>query len=222
MHLAKTGGFSFLNSLKDYYGNQLLQDYADLPMNTPVLKRRNSAIVNCATNSIRQYKGIECIHGHFLPLKYLLYGLRRDVKFVTWMRDPVERLASNYYFWRRYYKADSAPPLHRRVVEEDWSLERFCLGAEFRNFYSQIFWGFPFSRFDFVGITEYYETELNYFSKEFLGTSLTLYEKNANPYRGKTRYFEDEGLRKRVEIYHSKDVALYERALHIYHKTRCI
>ena len=221
LHLAKTAGSSFFTSLKDYYGNQLLRDYADLPMNTPVLKRQSSAVINCAINGLRRFKGVECIHGHFLPLKYSLYGVRQDVRFVTWMRDPAERLASNYYFWIRNYKPVNAPLLHRRVVEENWSLERFCLGPEFRNFYSQILSGFRFSRFDFIGIAEYYETELDYFSKEFLRSSLKHYEKNVNPGKARAPYFEDPNLRRKVEKYHSKDVALYKRALDIRLKTRC-
>jgi len=32
LHLAKTAGSSFFTSLKDHYANQILRDYADLPL----------------------------------------------------------------------------------------------------------------------------------------------------------------------------------------------
>jgi hypothetical protein len=212
LHLPKTAGSSFFASLKDHYGNHLLRDYADLPINTPVLKRNGNALTRCIVNGVKSYENIECIHGHFLPLKYLMF---RDAKFVTWMRDPVERLASHYYYWLRNYNPDKAPLLQKKVVEEKWSLERFCLSPELRNFYSQFLWGFPIQRFSFIGITEYYETELEYFSKKILGTTLKSHGRNINPSNKGVSYYEDKNLRVKVEQYHSKDVLLYKRALDI-------
>ena len=153
LHLPKTAGSSFVASLEQYYGDRILRDYTDLPINTPVLRRNRRALVNSVLTCFRDYDNIDCIHGHFLPLKYFLYGiLNKDVQFVTWVRDPVERLASHYYFWVRSYHPDKAPLLHKRVVEEKWSFERFCLSEELRNFYCQFLWGFPLARFSFIGL----------------------------------------------------------------------
>ena len=46
---------------------------------------------------------VACIHGHFLPVKYRIALARRPAHYVTWLRDPVERIASHYAFWRRDY-----------------------------------------------------------------------------------------------------------------------
>jgi hypothetical protein len=156
--------------------------------------------------------GIDCIHGHFLPLKYLLL---KNAIYITWMRDPVERLASHYHFWRRTYNPEEAPPLRRRVVEENWSLEKFCFSPELRNFYCQFLWGFPIENFDFIGITEYYNCDMEYLSQEILGVDLLVYQENINNHKGTAPYFDDHGLRKEIENYHSKDVAIYRRALQI-------
>ena len=145
---------SFYKSLEQQFGDYLLKDYSDLPINTPVFKRKMTALHNCILNGVRSHNAVECIHGHFLPLKYLLLGSKKKVKFITWMRDPVERLASHYHFWKRSDDSDNAPALHRRIIEEGWSFERFCFSNELRNLYSQFLWGFPFNRFDFVGITK--------------------------------------------------------------------
>src|SRR5205085_9196261 len=115
------------------------------------------------------FPGVECIHGHFLPVKYLLLAIRREITFVTWVRHPVQILLSNYYYWRRTYEPDTSPRLHRQIVEEDWSVERFCLSAEMRNLYGQFLWGFPVENFDFIGVTEFYEEDLAYFAKRYLG-----------------------------------------------------
>jgi 5-formaminoimidazole-4-carboxamide-1-beta-D-ribofuranosyl 5'-monophosphate synthetase len=106
------------------------------------------------------------------------------------------------------------------MILEKWSLERFCLGPELQNFYCQFFWGFPLSRFDFIGITEFYETEFDFFSRVFLGDSLQPAKENINPKKGKASYFDDEELINKIKKHHSKDVVLYEKALNIRLKER--
>lgn len=125
VHLPKTAGKSFQAALTARFGESLLEDYGDFPMNTPEYDRNRAALAASLRNAERDFRGIECIHGHFLPVKYLLLSVRRPVTFVTWMRDPIQRLVSNYHYWRRSYDARTAPPLHRRMVEEAWSLEQF-------------------------------------------------------------------------------------------------
>jgi len=217
LHLPKTAGESFYASLDEYYKGRVLRDYADLPINTPPLQRNTTALIKCVFNNFQDYRKYDCVHGHFLPVKYLLYShIAKNVKFITWMRDPIERLASHYYFWIRSYNSKNAHPLRKRVVEEKWSLERFCLSTELRNFYSQFLWAFPLKRFDFIGITEYYETEIEYFSKEFLGHSLNVHRKNINPRKETTSYFaENLPLKEEIINYHSQDVKLYNWALNL-------
>lgn len=210
LHLPKTAGSSFRATLEEYYKNGMIRDYADLPINTPLFKRNVSALKKCIMpDTIEQ--DVACIHGHFLPIKYFFV---REAKFITWMRDPVERLASHYYYWMRHYNPQHCPSLHRRVVEEKWSLERFCLSREMRNFYGQFLWGFPMSRFSFIGITEYYDSEIKYFSSQFIQSTLPAYSININEAKKEATYFSDEiALREKIEAYHSKDVALYQKAL---------
>jgi len=68
LHLPKNAGASFLKSLEDHFGERLLRDYADLPLNTPALMRKSRA-----------------------------------------------------------------PYLQKKVNEESWSFERFCMSDEMRN-----------------------------------------------------------------------------------------
>jgi hypothetical protein len=186
LHLPKTAGSSFLAALREHYSDSILKDYADLPINTLILKRNMHALKMLVFNGVNPPRNIECIHGHFLPLKYLLC---RNAKFITWVRDPIERLGSHYYYWLRNYDPSNAPSLHKRVIEEKWSLERFSLGNELKNFYSQFLWGFPIKRFDFIGITEYFESEMAFFSNEFIGTELRVHKKNLNENKDSFSYF---------------------------------
>jgi hypothetical protein len=149
LHLPKTAGSSFGTSLEKHFGAAFMGDYADRPINTPVLERNLSALQTAIANAERSFGHVACIHGHFLPVKYLLLATRRDIRFVAWLRHPVKRLLSHYHYWRRNYSPAAAPALHRKVVEEDWSIERFCLGPELRDIYQQFLWGFPPRQFRF-------------------------------------------------------------------------
>lgn len=214
LHLPKTAGSSFARSLHDHFGERLLRDYADLPLNTPRRQRHVRAVLECGRQLLRNLKGVECIHGHFLPMKYLLLGARRGATFVTWLRDPIERIASHYYYWQRTYDSACAPPLHRRVVEENWSLERFCLAPELRNLYCQFLWGFPLRRFDFIGITECYEEDFTRFAQAFLERPARAYQENTNDGCNPRIYVPQGALRRRIAAYHARDMALYRNALH--------
>ena len=79
-----------------------------------------------------------CIHGHFLPLSYRHLARRADVRFVTWLREPIDRLLSHYHYWRRAADSDARDTLQdpmqdkvqrrlERVHARDLSLYRFAL-----------------------------------------------------------------------------------------------
>lgn len=212
LHLPKTAGASFRRALEAHFGPKLLRDYADYPINTPVYERCLAALRASIDIAERGVEDTTCIHGHFLPLKYLLLSTKQEVTFVTWMRNPVERVLSHYYYWkRRSYNPQDAPLLHRKVIEEEWSIERFSLNPELRNLYSQFLWGFPLELFDFIGITEFYEEDLLYFSQTYLGVPLEAYKKNIGDKREK-HYDIDQEFRQQIVKYHARDMELYKRA----------
>lgn len=219
LHLPKTAGASFAATLERRFKTSLLRDYADVPLNTPQHERNISALQNSLSNAEKDFQGIECIHGHFLPIKYLLLSDRRPVTFITWMRNPVERAISHYYFWRRTFNPGSAAPLHRKMMDEDWSLERFCLGPEVRNAYCQFLYGFPLEYFSFIGITEFYDDDFAFFCQHFMGATFEIERLNVGE-EGVNGYAIEKSLRNDIEQYHSKDMALYQRALEMRLKCR--
>lgn len=208
LHIPKAAGTSFSEFLIAHFKDRLLMDYKHLPEHISPLKIRAITGYHYAINAFRRRSKIKCIHGHFLAAKYL--SVRR-AKFITWMRDPVERLASHYHYWKRIYTPESLP-LHRRVIEEDWSLERFCLGPEIRNLYSLFLWRFPLDRFDFIGFTEYFEEDFLYFTNRFFGIAPPVPKSNINMDK-RGIYVDDPDLRSKIEAYHARDMDLYRRAL---------
>lgn len=213
LHMPKTAGNSFLQALETTFGESLRKDYSDMSRIQQYLAGDLSPLEIAGCRLIEFDTPPRCVHGHFLPAKFLSSPGKCEMKFITWLRDPVERLLSHYYFFKRSYEQKTAGPLFRKIIEENWSLERFCFCEEYKNLYSKFLWNFPYDRFAFVGLTEFYEDDLRYFSERFLKTKGKVYKLNCAIDGKAAGYDVGSDFRREVENFHSEDVALYERAL---------
>lgn len=220
VHLPKTAGSSFRATLEQAYGDRFLARYEDQPLHRTTVRRRVDGAISCAGNALVTTAHHDCVHGHFLPLKYRFMRAREPVQFVTWLREPAQRLLSHYHYWKRHYDPATAGALHTTMIREQWSLEEFCLRPELRNVYAQFLWGFPLRRFDFVGITEHYDEDLEQFCRRFLDAGPVRQDaqvagewQNRNPHRADDPYEIDEALRQRIAEWHSVDMDLYANAL---------
>jgi hypothetical protein len=116
------------------------------------------------------------------------------------------------------YSPNTALPLHRRVVEEGWSFEKFCFSPELRNYYHSFLWGFPLRGFAFVGITEHYIEDFVFFSDKFLTGKTPMFSENVNPERNNNQYVTNTALRRRIEAFHALDMRLYNQACELRRK----
>lgn len=220
LHTPKTGGGSFKRLLINHFGKSFKGDYADIPLNKSLEDRTRRATefdddMNTFKKSSYKILEIECIHGHFLPYKYKKLLNNKDTLFITWLREPAERLISHYYFWQRAY-SENVAPLHKRVIEETWSLEKFCLSEELKNIYKKFLWCFPIENFAFIGVTEHFNEDIVFFSKNYLGNNNTIEAPliNINPNK-QGMYSEkiDRDLLRAIKEFHAEDYALYNFAL---------
>lgn len=216
--MPKTAGVSFRATLEEHFGGDFQHDYADYPLACSPAQRHRMVEEASARLLAVDLASVNCIHGHFLPAKYLALAEARECHFVTWLREPVSRLVSHYYYWLRAYDSDSplVTSLHRRVVEENWTLEAFCLAPELQNVYSAFLWGLPVENLDFIGITEHYEEDLQVFAQRFFGENVTPRKMNRRddaPEQGSGHPEMSADLRAQVECFHAEDVALYQRAV---------
>ena len=85
VHFPKTAGSSFLVALESYFGQGLLQDYADRPINRTALRRNAQAVYAGLRNAVARtgMEKVACIHGHFLPLKYALLPVAAGISLFT-------------------------------------------------------------------------------------------------------------------------------------------
>lgn len=217
IHMPKTAGVSFRATLEEHFGDGFRHDYADFPLNQTPESRYESAMKAGQAGDKSDFSNTSCIHGHFLPMKYLGLAQARECKFVTWLREPLARLVSHYHYWYLTYdqSSEQTAALHRRVVEESWSLEDFCLSSELRNVYTQFLNGFPVDELDFIGITECYDQDLRYFSEHYLCEKVTARKLNRRP--DPAVPIPEEQLStdfwEAVSAYHSADIELYKMAL---------
>lgn len=210
VHIPKTGGCSFKHALRDFYGK------AYLPFNGSGLMlekdERNKTNVEESLRLLSaDFYGAEVVHGHFMPFKFLLLAEKVDLKFVCWMRDPFERMASHFYFWRRAWNPRITETHWREVILENWSFEDFCFSERYRNFLNQYLWAFPLYNFDFIGSLEHYAEDLERFNWQF-GTDLEY--KYRNKTANKPAEFK-ENLKQKFAEYHAKDYELYREAMRI-------
>ena len=215
LHLPAVTVNGYLAEVDENCSDSIVEDYLDKPMSSSSVVRKATALRGCFRYARQTYvseRGI-CVHGNFMPLKYRFFESRLEKRYVTWIKDPVERLWAHYTYWKS--DLDSDNELRRRMLDEDWSFERLASCPAIRNIYSQYFWGFPLKLFDFIGISEFSATEIQRFSIEILGCAEQKIILNDGAQRYETASSIDPKLRKHIERYHSEDMALYRHALEI-------
>ena len=198
IHIGKTAGTTFRAVLSHIYQEQnVLWDYPPYPYKPPAPLPEN----------------IRAIHGHVSVKKY--QGFFPNAKRVVWLRHPLFRLISEYYFARLY--KDKGNHLHRSLIEEELSFSEFVERPAAQNIMSGYITGTSLEGFFFVGLQEFYASDLKELESMMGWEHQTVPMRNANPepeyHTQVSRILEDVDLVQRVAELNSKDMALYEKAL---------
>ncbi len=87
-------------------------------------------ITDCHGSVVPDYGAVvRCIHGHFDLER--LRGRFPQARLITWVRDPVQRVAAQYHYWRR--EPDWQNALCRTLHEKNLSLLEFARHRQARN-----------------------------------------------------------------------------------------
>jgi hypothetical protein len=206
IHIRKTAGTSFRRELSEAFGDALLLDYGDEIGSDRLLSRlkRIKTSLSAHYNRNRIVDRYKIVHGHFYGTKYKSLPGRKY--YVTFLRDPVERVISNYFYIKSNPSRShpDAISIHRRNL----SLEEYVESAESRNLQARFLAGLDLDRFQFVGITEHYNRSISLFNKLF-GVNLRG-DVHQNVTRARPSIdMIDPLLRKRIITLNERDVALY-------------
>lgn len=174
IHIPKTGGSSFQNSLQALYGEDAFQrlDFTVREKDgRPSMKATNRTPQELLDQIYLEQElpaHIRVLHGHFHYRDFTrFFALKNDTKVVTWLRDPVRRIVSNYHFLIAQFEREvTHTPLSRQLFNRLLkSLPEFARHPRDTDLYNDYLQGRDLTDYDFVGIIECYQDELQRLGK---------------------------------------------------------
>lgn len=189
VHIPKTAGTSFKKGLDKVIGkNKIAYDYGQDSKDTSDSVIRY--IYNKDKSAFEELESHTIIAGHFCADKYHKYF--PGAKFITFVRNPVERAWSEFMHVKRHYG-------YRHSFEE------FVMNPEQRNQMVSYFGKLSIDDFEFIGLTSEYKRSLDIFKDK---CGLCLPEYNYNRGSGRKILLSQEEV-KLVEEYNAADIVLY-------------
>ena len=207
IHIPKTAGTSFRNILKEVYG-----DEAVIRLDIS-LKTQEVRINEQLYHEENLPPETQVIHGHFSPaLLIQRFVLDTTPKMITWLRHPVDRVISNFYYLEKRLKEelqeeikglDILSKMQRKLME-------YAQDEINRNRQHKFLAGVRLEDLDFVGIQEHYSEDLKSLSHLFNWPS---YQEARHNVTG--GIYTQVSAQDRAEIakLNASDIALYEEGL---------
>jgi hypothetical protein len=138
VHIPKCAGTSFTAILQSRYGPSLFLDYQ-------------------GTGGQRIPETVSAIHGHFPMARYS--GVYPHAFKMTWIRHPVERIISYYYYWKA--SPPHGNPWHDEFIRLQPSLLEFAGYEAMKTEISRGYFGnFDWRKLDFVGLVENVDADI--------------------------------------------------------------
>ncbi|MEQ8703869.1 MAG: sulfotransferase family 2 domain-containing protein [Phaeodactylibacter sp.] len=201
IHIPKTAGRTFRQALKEQYGEDRI-----LTLDFQYLKKRKETLADYPVN---QYP---VVHGH-LHYEQLLPYKMADTQWITWLRHPVDRVLSNYYFYctNGYVTRKRQDPDLQLM-----SLEEYIHRPRKRNVMTRFMGELKPSECLFIGLQEHYPDDLRTLAQK-LGWQLPedhyRMRINVNTAKPNLRTSTPESLKNEIARLNTKDMALYEEAV---------
>lgn len=202
VHIPKTAGTSFRDSLEEIFGDGLYCDYGADIATSPIVSdyiQNRQAFYEFGSFLSEQHKPV-CLSGHYSVKKYAPFFYIKNI--MLFLRNPVQRVISNYEHMRR---VDG-------ITE---SLESFCCNPLYMNLQSRSLGRVPFNLIGFIGLQEYYRESLQLLSFQ-LGLQVKESFLNINKERVEEKYKVDVDLRKLIGSNNQEDLVLYKRVKEIF------
>lgn len=150
IHIPKTAGSSFFHLLKSVYGKQAVCRINTMGHSQDEISK---LLLGSDNNEFAKL-----IHGH-IRISELEDVIRRDrPKIITWMRDPVDRVISNYYFAMRRIREGKAPSRKEHTI--NYSLIEYAAIEENRNRAAYLLENTQLDQLFFIGLQEQYEDDI--------------------------------------------------------------
>lgn len=208
LHIPKTAGTSFYHLLKQVYGEQLSLSY-----------RRRDILTNLSNGDFTTdtlAPRIRVLHGHFHYSEIAALHSAKEAKLICWIREPLDRLVSNYRFFKAGLENPERNPeqykLNKHRLNE--SLLEYAERLENRNRISQFLAGSRIDDFFFWGRMSHFTEDVLHLSRQLAWPTnlqiptLNQSTKQDNPI---TALSAEEICQ--LEEWNSADLVLYRRVL---------
>lgn len=188
VHINKTAGTSFEETLRDNYRNVFRINTHDGPS-----RARRGQSCDGDRLSANIPVDTDVIHGHFKASEVVCFG----APLITWVRDPVDRVISNYNYL-----------LQSRRTGLD--LLDYASQKDSRNRMTKMFAGVPINSFLFIGITERLNEDLAKLAIKFGWKNCRSFNLNKTEYDSVNR-----STKITVRNLNLQDVELYQKVLEL-------
>lgn len=206
-HIPKTAGTSFRNTLIQEYGEKRV-------IRVDIREDNHELSVNQNTvDKLEIFAPTEIIHGHFsIPGIYELLSLNlEETPCITWLRNPVDRVVSNYYYLSGILDGivqEGKKNLH--ILEKmQKSPEEFVATEINRNRIYKFINGFDLEKYLFIGLVEQYEEDLKLLSKKLNWNKTHVFNVNQSMKKRKV----SDSLRQMIIEMNQEDIKIYQEVL---------
>jgi hypothetical protein len=208
IHIPKTAGTSFRNILKQVYGEKEVVRF-DISMRGVVRLNEHPYEKNDLPKA-------RVLHGHFSYEAIVSkFKLSEEIPLITWVRDPVQRVISNYqYLESRLIDILQEEKHDLHILEKmQRSLIEYARTEINRNRQSKFLKGIRPDQFAFIGITEYFENDLKLMSDKLGWNQIpeTLYHNVTDA----TPHPVSDAERDEIRSLNADDVSLYNQILEL-------
>jgi hypothetical protein len=222
LHIPKTAGSTFWNYIQKLYGSEAVFHEDKDRILDPGSKYNIDPVgwrgeLEEAVTQIGSE--IRVIHGHFTATKYQdVFPLARRI---VWLRHPVLRLISHYFFWKSKSKTVSKHTIHEYMEDNNLSIIDFAKLPMMRNILVNFYLkDVTLDNFDFVGIQEYFDQDLKKLCSIMEWPYNTPEEINRNiapNYNDKRKnMLSDRNLLEALEGLNQDDMKIYNEALRLH------
>jgi len=234
IHIPKTGG-STLSSiiLKNFLSAEVY--HTDNGLATKVIKE---------VSSLPQYRknNLKLVWGHMQFGVHQAFPAEPDIKYFTFLRNPIDRIVSHYY----YVKSNPDHYLYKKMQKDNMSIEDYVssgISAELSNGQVRLLASEKYSDLlihkygsnntealenainniekysILIGIQEYFDESLRWISESFKWTNVEYSKKNVGQYKSLTEL--PEKTISIIKEFNQLDIKLYNYALeHFQNKLR--
>lgn len=205
LHIPKTAGTSFRNILKEVYGEEHVVRL-DIT--------RDISVENEEFKSSKLKADIQVIHGHFPYYKLIeLVELPEGVPVITWLRDPAERVISNYFYLEKILREelDEETKDLNILAKMQKTLIEYANTEANRNRMSKFLKGIEPEELFFIGLMDHYAEDLQDLARLLGWKDYPELKQNVT---GEKARVDEETLRMIKEL-NSEDYEIYNRALQL-------